>query len=276
MVFAMSSTRFNREFAAEYAQLVPQLAKRDAKRLRFGARAHGYVALPPSDAALPLPVPADFAAFIREISAGGFGPYYGLLAPTTLPERVWQVAALPSLLPDGNDEAAAQAVAGANLDPWPGSLPIAKLGCGYTALLVLNGPATGQVWLDARAVGLIAPIAPTFTAFVLDGLHRSSQAMLPLGYVPLDVCALPNALAGYLAVWEQRHNVEPGELTSGQLREALSNLGAGSIALAAQMATPLHAENAGVNPCVVCAQVVDRLADAGLASTVLAWHDETR
>jgi hypothetical protein len=42
------------------------------------------------------------------------------------------------------------------------------------------------------------------------------------------------------------------------------------------MATPLHTETAAVNPCVVCAQVVDRLADAGLASTVLAWHDETR
>ncbi len=273
MVLAMNYAQFSGEFAAEYVSVLTRWALRDPKKLRFGARRHGYVVAPPEAAALPVALPVAYEMFIRNVSAGGAGPYYGLLVASALPRAVWQAAQQPSLLPDGNDEVAANAAQAGGVDPWPGALPVAELGCGYTALLVLNGPATGQIWLDARAVGLLAPIAKDFAAFVRDWLDRESRSTLLLGYVPADVCALPNALAGYLAMWEQRHNVTPGEMSTGQVREALAALGAGAIALAAQQQTPLHDQHAPVNPCVVCAQLVERLADSGLASTVVAWAE---
>ncbi len=271
MVLAMNYAQFSGEFAAEYALLLKRWALRDPKRLRFGARHHGYVAAPPEAAALPLVTPVAYEMFIRNVSAGGAGPYYGLLVASALPPAVWQAAQQPSHLPDGNDEAAVNAALASGVDPWLGALPVAELGCGYTALLVLNGPATGQIWLDARAVGVLAPIAHDFAAFILDWLDRESRAALLLGYVPADVCALPNALAGYLAMWEQQHSVSPGDMSPGQVREAFAALGTGAIVLAAQHPTPLRAQNAAVNPCLVCAQLVARLGDSGLASTVVAW-----
>ncbi len=271
MVVAMNYAQFSGEFAAEYASLLTRWALRDPKRLRFGARHHNYAMAPPETAAVPVALPLAYEMFIRNVSAGGAGPYYGLLVASALPAAVWQVALQPSHLPDGNDEAAVNAAAAKGPDPWRGALPVAELGCGYTALLVLNGPATGQIWVDARAVGLLAPIAKDFTAFLLDWLDRESRATLLLGYVPADVCALPNALAGYLAMWEQQHGVSAGDMTTGQVREAFAALGAGAIALAAQHKTPLHDENAPVNPCLVCAQLVERLGDSGLSSTVVAW-----
>lgn len=273
MVLAMNYAQFSGEFAAEYASLLTRWAVRDPKRVRFGARQHGYALAPPETTALPLVLPMAYEMFIRNVSAGGAGPYYGLLVARTLPSAVWQAAQQPSLLPDGNDEAAVSAALAAGVDPWLGALPVAELGCGYSALLVLNGPATGQIWLDARAVGVVAPIAHDFAAFILDWLDRENRAALLLGYVPADVCALPNALAGYLAMWEQQHGVSAGDMSPGQVREAFATLGTGAIALAAQHSTPLRAQNAAVNPCLVCAQLVERLADSGLASSVVAWAE---
>ena len=272
-MLAMNYAQFSGEFAAEYASLLTRSAARDPKRLRFGARRPGYAVAPPEAAALPLVMSVAYEMFIRNVSAGGAGPYYGLLVARALPAAVWQAAQQPNSLPDGNDEAAVSAALAAGVDPWLGALPVAELGCGYTALLVLNGPATGQIWLDARAVGVLAPIARDFAAFMLDWLDRESRAAPLLGYVPAEVCALPNALAGYLAMWEQQHGVSAGDMSPGQVREAFAALGTGAIALAAQHTTPLRAHHAAVNPCLVCAQLVERLGDSGLASTVVAWAE---
>jgi hypothetical protein len=255
---------FVEEFAKRYQALLTQQLRRDPKLVQFGARSHGYRA---HHALTDLPafaLPADYAAFLQTVSGGGAGPYYGLLSPRDWTTATVASAQQPSSLPDGEDEAAVTAMVG-HADPWRGSVPLADVGCGYTALLVINGPATGQVWLDARAVGLVAPIARNFHDWIIDWLARLERNDLQLGYVPADACALPNAIAGFLAMWEQQHGVAPGELNATQVQQALQSLPANSIALAAQIATPMRDVNATVGPCIVCQQLIERLSLSGLA-----------
>lgn len=233
---------------ARFREAVVALASADSARRRFGAKTHGYALSPPVTAAelaaieerIGALLPDDYRDFIRDCSAGGAGPYYGLLPATRIAHHV--------------------------LDRR--TLPLAHLGCGYLAVLVLDGPASGQMWLDARHIDISMPMFPSFTTFVLDWVDRLAHSRWLEGFVPAGRCALQAAISGYLGICEQQMGVPEGQLAGAQLREALAGLGPGAIAIAAE--GPLFGEREYVDPCVVCARVVENLVGAGLDPAVVA------
>ena len=196
---------------------------------RFGAAKHRYVLEPPVSRELP----DELAAYAREISGGGVGPYYGLLA-------LGRIEKIPA--PRG-------------VTAWTSAWPIAHLGCGYAAVM----PDDGTIWIDARAVGLVAPIYASFNAYMIDWIDRVTSARWPEGFVPAGRCALATALSGYFSVYEQKLGVD--ELAGAQLAEALAALGPDAIQIANE--GPLFAPDDPVDPCVVCAQLLDHFGLPG-------------
>jgi hypothetical protein len=213
--------------------LLDELAASDPSCKRFGARAHRYRLSPAwPDAAGP----DDYRRFVADIGAGGAGPLYGLIDARA---------------------ATAHPIAG----PWGSGIAIAHAGCGYAIVL-----ADGGVWIDARAIGVVEPIAPSFTAYYVTWLDRLARNQLPDAHVPAGRCALANALGGYLGVCEQRLGLAAGTIAGDDLREALAALGPGAIAIAADR-SPLFVDGEPVDPCLACACLVDNL---GLGAEVVA------
>jgi hypothetical protein len=239
------------ELFATLREAVATLAAADPKLTRFGAATHRYQLLPPVDAAAlaPLaqlgPLPDDYRDYVTQLSAGGAGPYHGLLPAPRL---------APIAAPRG-------------ITVWQRALPIAHLGCGYAALLVLDGDARGEVWISAGSI--VGPIRPSFTVFVVDWIDRLSHARWLDGFVPPDACALANALTGYLDHCERRRGLASGTLDGDALREDLADLGPGAIQLAAG-ASVLFAPADPVDPCVTCVQLIERMAAQGLRRDVVA------
>ncbi len=234
-------------------EAVRALGEADPQRRRFGAAHHRYELLPPLastaaiEAELEVPLPDDLAAFVREVAAGGAGPYYGLLPI---------------------DRAAHFAVAGAG--PWSRALPLAHLGCGYAALAILDGEHRGEVWLDARALGMVQPIAPSFTAFYIDWIDRVAHGRWLEGFVAPGACALSAAIGGYLGLCERRLDIPAGTIAGDALKDALAGLGPGAIEVAADSG-PLALFDQGdrVDPCIVCAQLLEDLGRDGLRPDVV-------
>src|SRR5689334_18732546 len=100
------------------------LAAADRALHRFGASHHRYQLDPvaPSTARLDL-LPEDLRTFATTVGAGGAGPGYGLIA---LERAIEFVHAAPP-----------------GVTRWTRALPVAHLGCGYTASVPLDGPARG-------------------------------------------------------------------------------------------------------------------------------------
>ena len=225
------------------------LAARDPAYQRFGAAHHRYELAPPI-ALASVELPDDLRTFVHDIGSGGAGPYYGWLPV---------------------DRAARHLIdAPAAVTAWQRALPIAHLGCGYAALVPLDGAARGEVWIDARALGLVAPIRPTFTAFYLEWIDRLAHNAWPEGFVPPGACALASALSGYLGMCERRLGIAAGSLAGQELRDALALLGPGAIEIAAEGPLALFAPGDRVDPCIVCARLVDTLAAEGLRRDVVA------
>jgi hypothetical protein len=218
---------------------VAALAQSDRACLRFGASQHRYALAAPLDEAALVAIeavvgvlPEDYRAFVREVAASGAGPGYGLLPIAITTSR----------------------------------LPIAHLGCGYAAMLELAGPTRGQITIDARAIGIVAPIAPSFTAFYAGWIDTLARGQMPEGFVPPGACALAHAIGGYLGMCERRLGLPEGGLTDEPLRDALAELGPGAIAIAAD-ASPLFASGERVDPCITCARTLENL---GLRGDVVA------
>ncbi|HET9992115.1 MAG TPA: hypothetical protein VFQ65_26475 [Kofleriaceae bacterium] len=211
------------------------LAAADPELRRFGAARHRYELLPVLDTAAAAHLPDELRAYATQVAGGGIGPYYGLLPLAD----VQPIAAVPGVT------------------AFSRALPIAHLGCGYAAVIPLDGDARDRVWIDARALGVVAPMYGSFTAYMIDWIDRLATARWPEAFVPPGRCALAAALAGYLAMHEQRLGVEPGGLAGEALAEVLAALGPGAIQIANE--GPLFAPDAPVEPCVACARLLDNL-----------------
>jgi hypothetical protein len=210
-------------------EAVAALAASDRSLKRFGARVHRYELAPPAPPSIE--VPEDLHELVTTFASGGAGPGYG-----------WQIGPRYRL---GDRDA----------------IVVGHLGCGYAAALV-----DGAVWIDASAIGVVAPIAPSFTAFYLDWIDRLANNVLPDAFVPPGACALASALGGFLGVHEQRLGLAPGTISGDAMRDALAQLGTGAIEIAAQR-SPLYPDGARVDPCIACAKL---LANLGLSDDVVS------
>ena len=237
------------ELVAKLRDAIVALATVDPNLRRFGAAQHRYELLPPvATLPLALDLPDDYREYVTMVSAGGVGPYYGLIQV----DRAQPIDAPPGIR------------------AWQRALPIAHLGCGYAALLLIDGPNRGQVWLDARALDIVTPIFPSFAAFMLDWIDRLANNRWLEGFVPPGECAITSALTGYLGVVEQRLGIEPGKLDGAALRDALSELGPGAIDVRADRLLALFDEGDRLDPCATCARALQGLAEQGLRSDVVA------
>jgi len=248
------------ELFATIREAVQALATADPGLRRFGASHHRYALSPPLTLAelaqlegrlglTRVTLPDDLRGFATEIGAGGAGPGYGIVPL---------------------DRAAAYVVAAPANAPWTRGLPLAHLGCGYTAVAVLDGGARGEVWIDARAIGVTTPMHSSFTAFYLDWIDRLAHARWPEAHVPPGACALAAALSGYLSHCEAERGLAAGTLAGDALRDALSRLGPGAIAVAAESSVAWFDDDDRVDPCIACARLLDNLAADGLRRDVVA------
>ena len=257
------------EYGDTLRALVAQLAAADPRRLRFGAAQHGYALTPPLgearvaaiEAAAGVTLPADYRAHVVEVADGGVGPHLGLL-PLDHPRQLALLRGpcpLPAVAPESP----------LPLDPWRGVVALAHIGCGAIVLLVVDGPARGTVWIDARTLGIgVAPLADSFAAYLLDWTTRAARGEVARPILPAGACALPQALAGFLAMRAEAAGVET--LTGELLRDALDELPAGAIALAATGDDPIAARGTPLDACLTCALLVASMADAGLRPDVVA------
>ena len=129
-------------------------------------------------------------------------------------------------------------------------------------------PRAPRLWLriDARQLGVVAPIRASFTAFYLDWIDRVANSQWLEAFVPLNACAITSALSGYLALKEQELG---GPLDGEALRAALAELGRGAIEASVDQSVLFNAGDL-VDPCVACARAMEHLADQGLRADVVA------
>ena len=238
-------------------EAVAALGAADPARRRFGAAHHRYELAPPLtgaaldalDAQLGAALPDELRGFAAAVGAGGAGPGYGIVPV---------------------DRAVAYVVSAPPGAPWTRALPLAHVGCGYAAVAVLDGAARGEIWIDARAIGVLRPIHASFTAFYLDWIDRLAHARWPDAHVPPGACALASALSGYLAHREAAAGLAAGTLAGEPLRDALARLGPGAIAVAAESSVAWFDPHDRVDPCIACARLVDNLAGDGLCRDAVA------
>jgi hypothetical protein len=259
------------ELHATLVALLDALAASDPRRRRFGAAAHGWQRRPALgqarvdelEAADGVRLPADYRDYLVRVADGGAGPYHGVL-PYDHPAQRALARGGPCPLVVGRP------VAAGDPDPWRGVVALADLGCDQSALLVVDGPAHGTVWADARAVGAgVVPLAASFTDFFGGGLAGAARGELPPAFAPPSACPIPGLLSGLLAREEERLGRPAGTLSGEELRTALGQLGLGSIAIGS-IGTPLHARGEVIAPCIQCSILVDNLGAQGLAPGVLA------
>lgn len=228
------------------------LAERDPARQAFGARVHDYALAPPLDEATLAALgalPDDFARYLREVSAAGAGPYLGLVPPHAPSQRATMEGRFPhqgAFRPDHVDDDDDAVVAG--------TLLLSHMGCGYCSLLVIDGPARGEVWADLRYAGQgLVATHPSFEAWYLEAIDAAVRGQLPTVPVEPGRCALPNALSSFARELEAK---DPG----CDVRKAFTELSPGSIRTVAGGTSARFDAEDTLSPCPRCVDLIDRLA----------------
>lgn len=220
-----------------------EIAATDRSFRRFGAARHRYeLAAPQKLGATYILLPEDYRVFVETIGSGGAGPYYGLVS-------------------------AAKAIEHPVEGPWGRGVVLGHLGCGYASILA----TTGEVWIHAKPIGVVRQIRASFTEYYVSWLAQLAANEPPEAFVPMGVCALANALGGYLGVCEQELGLAAGTIAGPELADALGRLPPGAIEISAEAAEPLFSDGDRVDPCVACAILMTNL---GLPpATVAHGHD---
>ena len=252
----------------QLADAVRHLATHDGDFEQFGARTHGYVYATPLtverlheiERAHGVSLPGDYAAFVTTVGSAGAGPYYGLL-PLDAPTQLASLARdFPhtSAVPSPQDEASLAAFdSDATVD---GTIALAHAGCTYFALLVVRGPARGQVWFDFRSAGGgLDPTYDSFGDFYRDWLEKLTRGeVVELRNDP-KTCALPKALSSWIGSWEKRNDIPAGTATPEQVDAALRDIRDGGLALRAASTDRYFLGGTPVDPCPSCKKLLQTL-----------------
>lgn len=254
------------------------LAAADAELARFGSATHRYqLAQPLGEGAVTrleargAPLPEDYRRFITTVGASGAGPFYGLLPPDTdaqlasmrgwFPHEDSWMPPEPDGEPDGETDADpdAQHALGSGVRPdIAGTLMLAHLGCGYAALLVVGGPARGQVWIDLGAAGMgLHRTHDSFTDWYLDWVHAAVTGRSMPAPIPPGCCGLMTALSGLLEREERARGMEPGTIDPDESIAVLSELPDAAIATVVR-GVPYFDDGDPVDPCPLCTAMTDR------------------
>jgi tetratricopeptide (TPR) repeat protein len=155
---------------------VRELGEIDSECMVFGSTRHDWVlddpltaeAVDAFEGRAGIELPDEYRDYLEHVSGGGAGPYYGL---EELPdeESLAELDIGAPFVGDGLDESIARSP-----DLRGGYLPLADQGCGYTSVLVLEGPRRGQVLADMREAheGFVSE-APSFLAWLEGWLERA-------------------------------------------------------------------------------------------------------
>jgi len=162
----------------------------------FGADAHRFRLLPPVteqeirkfEARYGISLPAEYRVFLMRVGRGGAGPAYGLIdfnesaryEREDLPDDIvgttfslteaynpfhdvllaayWQREARGEASREDHNQ-----LSTARAKEVSGTLVLCHEGCGHLLLLVVNGPASGQMWFDSTVSdGGYGPLGVTF------------------------------------------------------------------------------------------------------------------
>lgn len=144
----------------------------------FGSSSHRYSLGRPLTASelsdcekeLGVPLPFEYRDFLMQVGHGGAGPFYGLFQLNDSdPENItdldqikkpfrWNDATNPMQWENSEKEDGVLIYGEENADEIfpvylivPGVLYICNYGCAFRFFLVVNGPHSGEVWMDRQA-----------------------------------------------------------------------------------------------------------------------------
>jgi len=172
------------------------LRSHDPEFRLHGALGHRYTLNAPLsgidaiESQLGFRLPDDYRTFLS-IGNGGAGPYYGIL-PFDPAGAQGVFPATEAWLEDDADFMTSASEAG--------TVALGHVGCGYFAILVVNGPARGQVWYDVRGVGEgYYPAYRSFGDYYGDWIRLATSGQALSCPAPEGLCALPSVLGSYTA-----------------------------------------------------------------------------
>lgn len=252
------------------------LAADDPGRRRFGARHHDYALRPPLEPdrleaierELDLRLPESYRRHLLDVGDGGAGPYHGMM-PLDHP---LQLELARDTFPLSRPVTGTGPVELRGRGLYRGAIGLGHVGCNYFALLVVRGPAAGQVWIDQRcAASGVAPIHTDFAAYYRTWVASAADNRLPPSWIAPGRCALADALSRYLAGYEHAHGIGVGQLGGESLRMALAAIGDGAIRVAATDPDAVFFDPGDlVSACASCELMIENLVPRGLRRDQLA------
>lgn len=195
------------------------LANVDRDRLVFGANTHDYALRATLSEAELIELdtqfgelPGEYRAILRDLSATGAGPYYGLLAPS-IPEDAQGGSPDPKRQFRCTEET--DYVAGtATSHLLDGTIVLADQGCGGRSLLVIRGPARGQVWSDwtSEEGGTVGPEATSVYVWFEQWLDRAFLEWIEHAAprIAVEGPEDPDELEAVASVFELVERMSPG------------------------------------------------------------------